>query len=200
MDPIEHIELTSQDEEDLAKLLSEGKAPDYHTILEVWRETLVPAETELVKRVTPTWAARIVASYTGVSFADMNLYRDTYFGMFIELLDILRAEIDTDEECLKFYSPADDAENNANHYKNVLRDWQKALLLWELEWDCTDPAAPVKLAAIAEVHKAVFGPTGITQFLDNIGLEFNESDQVEMGEALNEYRLSVEAALAKEDK
>lgn len=183
----EVVELSEQDKVDLAKLDAGIEVPEdavFHPILMVWREILKPARDELEARITPQWASRIVASYKDVAYADMPTMRDRYYGKIIELLEILEAEIATDDECLSYTTPEDDVENNSQHYRNLLRDWQLRFLGWELEWDCTDPKAGTELAAISEVHKAFFGETGVTQYLDNIRFEYTERDQTELAEAL----------------
>lgn len=187
--------LTAQDRADLAELDKGLAAPavdpevSFHPILQVWREILKPARDELGKRITPQWASRIVASYQDVAFADMVDMRDRYYGKILELLDVLEAEIATDGDCLSYTTPEDDVAENSEHYKNLLRDWQLRFLQWELDWDCTDAKAGVELAAISEVHKAFFGQTGLTQFLDNIRFEYTEADQAALAaelEALKE--------------
>lgn len=186
----ETIELSDQDREDLAKLDAdlESPEPNFHTVLEVWREVLKPAREELGKKITPQWASRIVSSYQDVGFNDMGDMRDRYYGKILELLEILMAEIATDDECLNYTTPEEDAAENRTHYLNVLRDWQLRFLQWELDWEHSDPKAGVELAAVSEVHKAFFGQTGLTQFLENIRLEVTEADQNELAAALAELR------------
>jgi hypothetical protein len=180
----ETFELSDQDVADLAQLDAEPAGEpgevNYHPILQVWREILKPAYDELGARITPQWASRIVASYQSVQFYDMVEMRDRYYGKIIELLEILNEEIASDDDCLSYTTPEEDVAENGQHYKNLLRDWQLRFLQWELNWDCLDPAAGVELAAISEVHKAFFGETGLTQFLDNIRFEYTEADQAEL--------------------
>lgn len=187
--------LTEQDRADLAQLDQGIAAPGvpegapFHPILMVWREILKPAHDELGKRITPQWASRIVASYQDVSFTDMLDMRDRYYGKILELLAMVDAEIASDPDCLTYTTPEEDVAENSEHYKNLLRDWQVAFVKWEIEWDCTDPKAGVELAAISEVHKAFFGQSGLTQFLDNIRFIYTEEDQAELAgvlEALKE--------------
>lgn len=190
-DNVTPLPLSDQDIADLASLEENGIAAPalteevtYHPILMVWREILKPAAGEAGKKVTPQYASRIVASYQGVTFGDMNEMQARYYAKIIELSNMLDAEIASDDECLLYTSPEEDVEHNSQHYKNLLRDWQVRVMEWELAWDCADPYAGVELAAISEVHKAFFGPTGLTQFLDNIKLEYTEADQAEMAAIL----------------
>lgn len=161
-----------------------GEAPSYHPILQVWSEVLSNADAELNAAITPQWASRITASYREINFADMPAFRDALFSKLVHYHQIVVAEIETDDECLNMLSPEDDVEHNAGHYRNILRDWQLALLDWEMAWDCTAANAAIELAALSELHKMIFGETGITGFLDNIKFEFTEADQREMAEAL----------------
>lgn len=165
-----------------------GEPPAFHPVLEVWREVLKPAALEAQKKVTPQWASRMVASYSCLTFADMNQMRDRYFGKIAQLAAIVDLEIATDSDCLSYDKPEDDAAENAAHYKNILLQWQLQFLQWELEWDTVDPHAAVELAAISEVHKMFFGQTGLTAFLDNIKFEYTEADQADLADALYELR------------
>ena len=187
----ETIELSDQDREDLAKLddgVTAVPDPTYHPVLQVWREILKPARDELDSKITPQWASRIVQSYQDVGYNDMPAMRDRYYGKILELLYILETEIASDDECLNYSTPEEDVLENRAHYFNLLRDWQLQFLRWELSWDCTDPHAGVELAAVSEVHKAFFGQTGVTQYLENIKLELTPADQDELAAALEELR------------
>lgn len=178
-------DFTVTNEESLMPEVPDSK---FHTILEVWREVLKPAATESGNRVTAGWAAKIVNSYSGITFDQMNEFRDRYYAKIAQLVEILHKEISTDRDCLTYDTPELDAEENAQHYKNLLQDWQIAILRWELEWDCTDEYAGVELGCISEVHKMFFGQTGLSQFLDNIKLEYTETDQRELAELLEQVR------------
>lgn len=187
----ETIEISEQDREDLAKLDAEQldtPDPTYHPVLQVWREILKPAREEMAKRITPQYASRIVQSYQDVGYNDMPEMRDRYYGKIIELLEILEAEIATDPDCLTYATPEEDVLENRAHYLNLLRDWQLQFLRWELDWETSDPHAGVELAAISETHKAFFGQTGVTQFLENIKLEVGEAEQTALANALAEMR------------
>lgn len=190
----ESIELSDQDQSDLDRLFAEPdgveatEAPAFHTVLEVWREVLRPASALAGEKVTPAYAGKMVQSYPGIGFADVQELQARYYAKIEQLLDILHLEISTDDNCLVYTDPAEDAAENAHHYKNLLATWQLLFQQWELEWDCTDPAAAVELAAWSEVYKMFFGPTGITQFLDNIKLEYTEDDSATLSELLQDQR------------
>jgi hypothetical protein len=162
--------------------------PQFHTVLEVWREVLKPAEAERTKRVTPQWANRIVGAYQGITFADMEGFRDLYFGRLGELNQILLDEIASDEDCLTYATAEEDLENNHGHYKALLFNWQLHFMGWELAWECTSATAEIELAVISEIHKMFFGDTGITPFLESIRFEFTDADQHELTAALEALR------------
>lgn len=184
----EVIESFDMTDSDIESFLTGGEEPSFHPVLEVWREVLKPARDEKDVKVTPAWANRMVTAYQGLDYSHMVSYRDNYFAKILELLDILDLEIASDLDCLKALTPEEDAERNAVHYKNLLLNWQLAVLQWELDWDTSAPDAAAELAAISEVHKMFFGQTGLTNFLDNIKFEFSESDQRELAEALQELK------------
>lgn len=186
-DIVESIEFSEEDIEDLELLNTEG-VPSFHPILMVWQELLKPAAGELQARILPQWANKVVQSYAGVTFADMERYRDLYYTKILELAKILDIEIESDEKCLGYDSPEDDAVLNAHHYKNMLLQWQMQFLEWELEWDTSSPDAGVELAAISEVHKMFLGQNGIVNFLDQIPFEYTEADQAMLAGALDELK------------
>lgn len=181
--PIAETDIT---DEEIAEFIS-GEPP-FHTILEVWREVLSPAEKERNASITPQWASRICSKYGQLTYADMPVFRDWYFDSIAELRDILLAEISLDDESLNQATAEEDAEHNGAHYLNVLTNWQLAVLRWELEWDCTHPEAAASLAAIAEVHAMFFGEVGLTSLLDQIPFQFTEEDQKNLGQALQEFK------------
>lgn len=181
----EHIEFSDEDIADLRSMgVTEGDLPDFHPILEVWREVLKPARAEATAKVTPQYAGRITASYKGIDFGDMEVFRDRFYGKIMELEDILLAVIDSDDQCLLAATPEEDREANSKHYRTLLLEWQKQFLAWELAWETTDPFAAVEMGAIGEVHKMIFGDQGITAFLQNIQFQFTEQDQAEIATAL----------------
>lgn len=187
------LNLTAQDEADLEALdhdFETEEGPSYHPVLEVWQAVLKPASdpAEYESKPTPAWANRIVSGYHGLTYADLNAVRDGYYGFIQELAAILDQEIASDPKCLKQLTSAEDAENNAEHYKNLLLLWQMAFQQRELDWDCTADDAAVQIAVLAEVHKMFFGQVGITAYLDNIQFEFTEADQEQLAEALSEMR------------
>lgn len=162
------IELTVED------ILAEAEEAPYHTILQIWTAILKSSEGVRQERITPQWADRVVSTHAEIQFDDMPDYRNLYYEKIDQLRDVLQAEIDTDDECLNPSSAEEDVEHNSVHYFNIIITWQKTILAWELEWDCTHVDAPLELAAIVEVHKMFFGQTGLTSMLDNIKFEFSD--------------------------
>jgi hypothetical protein len=159
--------------------------PTYHTILQVWREILKEALPERRDmKMGPRWANRLVQSYPELRYDQLIQYATTYYDQIVELLNILDFEIATDDECLNPQTAEEDVEANSAHYLNILIEWQRALLSWELAWDCTLPDAAVKLAAMSETHRMMFGDTGVTSLLDQIGFSLTDDDQAAIAEAL----------------
>ena len=70
-------------------------APGFHTILEVWKAILDPAEAESRTRITPQWASRICAKHQDVHFADMVEFRNRYFAKIEELRRTVEAVIES---------------------------------------------------------------------------------------------------------
>jgi hypothetical protein len=198
-DPVERIEApTELDEAEIQAMYNEpdgvsgADEPQFHTVLEVWREVLRPVSKEKHARITPAWANRITSSYRELDFADMRAFQEIYYDLHLELLGIVHAEIATDSDCLSYTTPEEDAAENAGHYRQVLIDWQTSILRRELAWECDSETAAVELAAISEIHKFYFGAPnqqGLTAYLENIKLEYTEADQLELRRALDEVRV-----------
>jgi hypothetical protein len=165
-----------------------GETPSFHTILEVWREILRPAQAAKDEHITPQWASRICSKYQQLEFRDMPEFRDRYFDKIAALESILLKVIHTDEESLNQATPEEDAEHNSENYISVLTEWQICVLGWELDWDCTDPAAAAEMAAISEVHTMFFGEVGLTSLLDQINFEFTDIHRDALGLALLNYK------------
>lgn len=179
------------DESDIAdfeQMVAEQDAGPHRVLLETWREVLKPAETEALKKVTPSNAVRIVQQYPQIKVQEMETFHKEYFAGLQQLRDILHMEIESDPRCLTYESVEDDRDLNGYHYKNLLLLWQQAIQQWELDWDCTDPNAHIGIAVISEVHKMFFSQTGIVAHLDQIGFQFSEDDVAELQSILEEQR------------
>lgn len=185
--PLETFEMSDQDEADLQKLAETGDVP-YHTILEVWQNVLAPAEADSERKIAPGWASKITTMYPQIKIQQMKEFGRRYFAKIAELKDILDEEIATDADAFSHLSPEEDRDENRVHYLNLLLLWQSRIIIWEAEWDCTDELSAVELGVISEVHKMFFSEIGVTSYLDNIGFQFTEDDQVEMATALDELK------------
>jgi len=176
--PIERIEFDEEQKEGLRALgIADGAEAKFRPILRIWRAILEPISEERGRKVTPQWAVKIRQTY-GVPFKDMDAYSDMFYSRLEELLKILKDEIATDVECESYDNAEDDAIENRLHYKRVLTAWQVRFVQWEVAWQVT--------ADDAEIHRMLFGETGLTQHLENIKLEWTESDQEDLVEALRE--------------
>ena len=185
-------ENTQETELTVEDILAEADEVAYHTVLEIWQGVLKPETREASAKITPQWANRITSSYRELTFADMPTFRDTYFEKIGNLADILDTEVASDDECLNMEDPEEDVAHNSHHYLNLLVDWQKQFLAWELEWECTDPHAAIELAVIAEVHRMFFDSNGLTNLLDAINFEVTDTDRDMLAAALEELRASTE--------
>ena len=175
-------DLTVQD------ILDDANKVAYHSILEIWREVLKTGKTERFAKITPQWANRICSTYQGMVFQDMPDFRDHYFDKIDELFSILEIEISSDDECLNVTSAEEDVQNNSAHYMNLLIEWQKSFLLWELEWDPINEDAAIELAAISEVHRMFFAEQGITALLDQIQFQVTDTDRELLAGILQELK------------
>jgi hypothetical protein len=157
----------------------------------VWQTVISPARNEIGKPVTPQWANRMVQTYPELSYASTVLLADTYYEKIGQLSDILTLEIEGDEDCLKPVNAEEDLTYNHAHYLNVIFTWQKLFLQWELDWKPTDATAAVEIAALSEVHKMFFDPSGLLSLLEQINFEFTDADRDLLAVELQEMREAV---------
>lgn len=181
---------------------TETEEKSYHSILQVWRAILEPAEEGLLKDpITPMWASKIVGSYQGVVFSDMPHMKKRYYERIVELRDILDGFITADDECLNVLDEKEDLEHNRATYLEVLLQWQLAIATWELEWDCMNPYAGAEIAAIAEVQQMFFGSQnrqGLTAYLESIKLDLTDEDRANWTETIENHRVEMIARTQEE--
>lgn len=185
---IETIEAPSDEEiEEFTKGLP-IEEPEYHTLLEIWREILRSSRNVGKEKLAPAWATTIVTQYAEVRFKDVGEFRDQYFAAMDVMCKIVEAEVEIDDDALSYDNAADDAEHNAVHYKNLLLLWQMHLQQLELDWNYKSSLAGVQIAVLSELHKFFFGDKGLVQHLEQIQFQFDEDDQKMLAEALDEQR------------
>ena len=78
----------------------------------------------------------------------------------------------------------EDLEVNGTRYKQLLIDWQKAFMLWELDWAPLLQDAAMQIAAISEVHKMFFDQGGLVSLLDQINFTMTDEDTAELAAEL----------------
>lgn len=168
----------------------------YRTLLEIWRAVLEPAVAGEMRKdpISPQWATKMVTTYPGVGFADVDAIHHGVFDMAAELAEILEEEIKTDDECLKKPSAEEDAKENASHYKYLLAAWQVHLIQAELAWRPSDRTAAVDLAVLSEVQQMFLGETGLVAHLDSIGFQFTDADRDDLQQHLANAREMVLSA------
>jgi hypothetical protein len=168
----------------------------YRTLLEIWRAVLEPAIVGEMRQdpISPQWATKMVTTYPGVGFADVEPIHHGVFDLAAELGQILQDEIDSDEECLKKADAQEDREENSGHYKYLLAAWQVHLVQAELAWRPSHRDAAVQLAILSEVQQMFLGEMGLVAHLDSIGFQFDDADKAELQEHLVNARNMVLAA------
>jgi hypothetical protein len=167
---------------------AEPEAGPYHTILEVWQTILAPARDQIGAAITPQWANRMVQTYPQVTYADTPALADMYYERIGVLADILASQILGDSEALKVLDAAEDLETNHIHYLQVIVDWQKQFLQWELDWRPDRSDAAIDIASLSEVHKMFFDQTGLLSLLEQINFEFTDGDRDMLAIILQEMR------------
>lgn len=188
-EPIETFEAPeAADEQELTvqDILDQAAETPYHTILEMWREVLLPSRTMAQEKVSPQWASRLVNSFPELRYADTPKLAEVYYDGISELLSILELEIAQDDECLKQTSAEEDVAYNGARYLNILTEWQALFLMWELEWDATSELAAIEIASMSEIHKMFFDPQGITALLDQINFQVTDADREVISDRLKD--------------
>jgi len=172
--------------DDPSELVPDREDAPYRTLLEVWRAVLEPATTGEMRKdpISPQWATKMVTTYPGVGFADVEAIHHGVFDLAGELAELLDNEIATDDECLKKASAEEDGTENARHYKDVLALWQVHLVQEELTWRPTHKDAAVQLAILSEVQQMFLGEQGLVAHLDSIGFQFDDADKEELQQHL----------------
>jgi len=181
-------EFTEQDEKDLATLLGDASEAKYNPVLRIWQEILSKKNRDHGARITIPWATAICGKYEGMTYGLMPAFVQKYFELMAHLVEVLDFEIASDDECLNQHTVDDDLEHNGVHYLNLLTNWQKSLLAYELGWDCTAPDAAAHIAALGEISSFFFGEIGLTGHLGAISFEFTEADQADLAEALRDFQ------------
>ena len=189
--PVETIEYDIPD--DLSDLGEATPPEKYRTLLEIWRAVLEPATSgEMVAEpIAPQWAVKMVTTYPGVGFADVDAIHTGVFEFAAELAQILEDEIASDDECLKKASATEDAEENARHYKDLLAKWQIHIMEEELAWRPAHRDAATTLAILSEVQQMFLGETGLVAHLEQIGFQFDDDDKQELQDHLVAARAMV---------
>jgi len=181
--PIESIEIP----DDVSELTDGGhEALPYRSLLEIWRAVIEPAVSGEMRKdpISPQWATKMVTTYPGISFADVEGIHHGVFDLAAELGALLDEEIASDDECLNVTSAEEDVELNSGHYRNMLIAWQVHLMLRELSWKPSDSSAAVDLAVLSEVQQMFLGQTGLVAHLDTIGFQYTDEDQAQLADAL----------------
>ena len=181
-------ENTAEEQLTVEDILEDAPNVQPNSILKVWQEVIKGSQVVRKERVNPQWAQRVTSEYRQVFYQDMNDYASLFYDKIDQLLEVLDTEVETDDQCLEFNTPAEDLDHNFTHYVNVIFAWQKVILSWELNWDCSDPDAAIELAAIIEVHKMFFGDVGLVALLDQINFEFPEDLQVQLFTEMEELK------------
>lgn len=199
--PIETIEL-DEIPDDLSELGEAQPQAPYRTLLEIWRAVLEPAIVGEMRQdpLSPQWATKMVTTYPGVGFSDVEAIHHGVFDKAAELAQLLQDEIDSDDECLKKANAAEDEAENSGHYRNLLAAWQIYLVRQEMAWHPSNSTAAVELAILSEVQQMFLGETGLVAHLEQIGFQFDDDDKAELQAHLVDAREMVLSGLGGDDE
>lgn len=163
---------------------------EYHSILEVWKAYLDPAEGAVNTPPTMDWVAIVMTNWSHIikDFSQLKAVQKHYFRIILDAKAVLDDLIEGDPECYDVSTAAEDAERNKEHYRHMLLHWQKVLLVEQSKWDINDPEAAEIFVALGEVQNQLLGKDGLANFLGVISLPWTEEEQSELSQELFEFR------------
>ena len=153
-----------------------GQAPELtHTILEIWQSILSNIEANEDEHISPRYANSIVSNWPRLKFQDVSTYTRQYFAFLKSLREILIEEIAKDPAALERVK--DDAEENREHYLELIGGWQELIEQWEQEWNSDADDSHVTLAALADATSFFVGAQGLVEHLSQINFQFTDEDR-----------------------
>jgi hypothetical protein len=163
-----------------------GQAPELsHTILEIWQSILSNIEANEEEHISPRYANSIVSNWPRLQFQDVKAYTLVYFSYLKALRLILTEEIAKDPAALERVE--NDAEENREHYLELIGAWQEQIESWEQNWDSDASNSHILLAALADATSFFVGAQGLVEHLSQINFQFTDEDR----EALRQRLLAV---------
>jgi hypothetical protein len=153
-----------------------GQAPELtHTILEIWAQVLSNIEPNEGEHISPRYANSIVSNWPRLQFQEVSAYTRQYFTYLKALREILTAEIDKDPAA--FERVENDAEENREHYLELIGAWQEQIENWEQNWDSEASNSHILLAALADATSFFVGAQGLVEHLSQINFQFTDEDR-----------------------
>jgi hypothetical protein len=146
-----------------------------HTVLEVWASVLSNIESNEGEHISPRYANSIVSNWPKLTFQEVKAYTLQYFAYLKALRELLSEVIAQNPSALE--NVENDAEDNREHYLELIGGWQELIERWELAWESTDPDSHVTLAALADATSFFVGSQGLVEHLSQIGFQFTDEDR-----------------------
>lgn len=155
-----------------------------HTLLELWQGVLAGVDTEQGADMPPSAAMQLVERWPFLRIQDTLAVQELYYRHLAEIRDILTAEILSDDKCLGRVET--DAEDNREHYLNVVARWQNYLRNAEREWSSIAEDAHITLPATVLATDFALSSMGLIAHLDVIGVDFGVAEVMERARKLEE--------------
>ena len=153
-----------------------GQAPELsHTILEIWAQVLSNIEANEGEHISPRYANSIVSNWPRLKFQEVSAYTQKYFTYLKSLRELLTEEIAKDPAA--FERVENDAEENREHYLELIGAWQERIEMWEQTWQSDAKDSHVTLAALADATSFFVGAQGLVEHLSQIGFQFTDEDR-----------------------
>ena len=156
------------------------------TLLATWKELLSNIEASRDEPITIQLAARVLANWPKISVQEVAEYFEIYHELLLEMRAAFEIVLAAHPKAIKRVE--DDAEVNRDVYIEILTEWQKTALGWELDWDVTAENAHIQMGAIVDATNFFLSQKGLVAHFDTIQLRFEEADSVALAAELEAWK------------
>lgn len=185
-----------EDAEEILKQAGEAEEAEeagYRSVLELWQYMFNGSEADEAKPMGMNWSVHLMTTWHHlIKFSDLQAVKDNFFRIIKDVKRVLDEAVDSDPDSLLVANAEEDADRNKDLYRQIMFDWQRALLVEESEWDFEAPDATVKIVALGEVQQRLIGRDGMNRYLSAINFPFTQEDNYAMEKELQEFRESLE--------
>ena len=156
------------------------------TLLATWKELLSNIEASRDEPISFQLALRVISNWPKISVQEVEEYFDIYHELLLEMRSVFEGVLAAHPKAIKRVE--DDGEVNRDVYIEILTEWQKTALGWELDWEVSSPNAHIVMGAMVDATGFFLGQKGLVAHFDNIGRRFEEADSVALVAELEAWK------------